>query len=162
MVPLAATSGKWISMGLIEQVCTLTLLGYYVISLSKLTTPCCSENTCLLVLVNTTILPSSLWRQEKISTDCVTRFLFSYSSWAISACPDWYLQTGGGHRGCIHNLSPTQFLKPHRESLAMAIDQLHMLENHYCDTASFFVAALRCGYRTAVLTALGAALAAVG
>jgi len=33
-----------------------------------------------------------------------------------------------------------------------------MLENHYCDTASFFVAALRYGYRTAVLTALGAAL----
>lgn len=162
MVQVAATSGKWISMGLIEQVCTPTLLGYCVISLSKLTAPCCSENTCLLVLVNTTILACSLWRQEKISTDCVTRFLFSYSSWAISACPDRYLQIGGGHRGCIHNLSPTQFLKPHREGLAMTIEQSHILENHYSDTASFFVAALRCGYRTAVLIALGAALAVVG
>lgn len=40
----------------------------------------------------------------------------------------------------------------------MAIEQFHMLENHYCDTASFFVAALRHRYRTAVLTGLGTAL----
>lgn len=120
---------KWISVGLTEQVCTLTLLGY-VISLSKLTAPCCWENTYLLVLVNTTTLPNSLCRQEKITTGYVTRLLLSYCSWAPSACPDGYLQIGGGHRGCIRNMSPTQFLKPHRKSPVMAVEQFYMLENH--------------------------------